>query len=480
MNITKKIVSGILWMSSISYLGYALSFLIQLILVRLLNPEDFGIFFLGLSIAEILFIFFSYSFPLAVIQIQEAEDLFDTAFYLTLLSGVVLVSLSSLSTVLLKSYYSLHTILVFFILCVNQAIQSCASLYSASMEKTLNFKKNAIIRGVVSGTAGIASVIMAYFSFGVWSLVGRELLMSVLLYIGMKNYSDYRFSKRFSLKTAKLLLVFNYKFLLSRGLEIVYHRIPNLFIGTLTGVKTLGFFTQAYYLANLPNTIFGAATQNVSYVVYSKIQNNREKITNIFYITNYFLIRLLIPIMIILAIFPDFVIKILYGNKWIDASSYLRYFSIYAALLPLFSNAKTLAYGLGKLREVIYTYIFEILILFLSIFYICYETAENGIIVSSFYSVSITGGLSLILHLLKREGIQLFCKEILVTPVAVSIITSVIWYSPLNHIFDGKVGNTLSYLVIMLVAYMLLLISMIALEPKRTLENLRFILEKLR
>ena len=80
MSLARKAISGTLWTSGISYIGFVITFCIQLILVRLLVPEDFGLFALGISMSEIIFLFFSFSFSMAVIQIQEADDLFDTAY----------------------------------------------------------------------------------------------------------------------------------------------------------------------------------------------------------------------------------------------------------------------------------------------------------------------------------------------------------------------------------------------------------------
>jgi len=116
MSIAKKAISGTLWKSGLTYIGFLVNFGIQLSLVRLLVPEDFGFFVLGLSIAQILFIFFGFSFSTAVIQIREADDLFDTAFCLTMLSGSVILLIGGGISWILSSSYPLPTVLTFLVL----------------------------------------------------------------------------------------------------------------------------------------------------------------------------------------------------------------------------------------------------------------------------------------------------------------------------------------------------------------------------
>ncbi|OGW24284.1 MAG: hypothetical protein A2X55_04985 [Nitrospirae bacterium GWB2_47_37] len=425
MSIVKKAISGALWMSGVNYIGFIINFMIQLILVRLLVPEDFGVFALGLSIADILFIFFGFSFSMAVIRIHEAEDLFDTAFYLSLFSGIVIIITGGIISLFVSSHYALPAILIFLAACAIQPLQLCSSIYSASMEKELQFKKNAIVRGISTNFSGFMAVLLAYLGLGFWSLLGREVLSGILMLLGMRMFSSYRFKGKFNKKTAGMLLDFGYKMLFSRGLEIIYHRVPHFLIGTFAGTRALGLFSQSYYLANLPNTIFGAVHQNVAYAAYSKIQNDREKVNNAFHITNYFSIRLLFPVMLVMFMFPTEILKIFYGSRWLEASPLLGYFAVYAAFLPLFSNAKTLAYSLGRLSDISKIYLISSLLLLIIIFV---ALSGNNIQISALaYSISILLALMVSFYFLKKENMKIYFKELFFMPLLMSSIIIICW-----------------------------------------------------
>lgn len=476
MSIAKKAISGAIWMSGISYTGFAINFCVQLVLVRLLVPEDFGLFALGLSITEILFIFFSFSFSMGVIQIQDAENLLDTAFYLSLLSGCAILIIGGIISLFISPYYPITSIIAFIILCALQSINGCAYIYSASMEKELQFKKNALVRGVSSNFSGAVAIYLAYLGYGVWSLIGREIITSILFLFGMRMLSSYRFERKFSKDSAIKLIVFGYKRLFLRGLEIVYHRVPLFFIGTFLGTRSLGLFSQSYYLVSLPNTILGPVHQNVGFATYSKIQTDKEKLSDALYITNYFFIRLLMPIMLILFIFPKEVLSILYGNKWIDASPIIRYFSVYAAFLTLLSNGNIFACSLGKLLEAGKSYIPGIMFIFVGIIIAIYYNEVNLIALA--YSVSVIINLGIIMFFLKREGLRLNFKKLFITPAIGCFLIIISYLFVINSFINISGENKLFIAVYIMTIYLFFTITLFLLEPLVTIRNLKYIQEK--
>ena len=475
MSIAKKAISGVLWMSGISYLGFGVNFIIQLILVRLLNPEDFGLFALGLSIAEILFIFFSFSFSMGVIQIQETEDLFDTAFYLSLISGTLILIIGGIISLILSRFYPLPSIVAFFILCILQLFQGCSSIYSASMEKELQFKKNALVRGLATNFSGFGAVLLAYLGYGVWSLIGREVISALLMLFGMRFFADYRFKGRFNKNTAKKLIDFGYKMLLSRGLEIVYHRVPNFFIGVFAGTKALGLFSQTYYLASLPNALLTPATTYVAFPTYSKIASDKKKIGKAFFLTNYFFIRLLVPLMLILFLFPTEVLSILYGEKWIEASSILRFFSVYAMFLPLFSNAKTFLYSIGEILEVTKSYFCQIAVISIGILLVLITKLAS--LAALTYSFSIILGLLMVYYFLKKKisNFELNFRKLFVLPLLLILCIVLFWrLFFFNFEFQFWKSNILSILFFMIL-YVVFTLILLLFEFKAFINNLLFL-----
>jgi len=459
MSLAKKAISGALWMSGINYIGFFVNFGIQLILVRLLVPEDFGFFVLGLSIAQILFIFFGFSFSMAVIQIREAEDLFDTAFCLTMLSGSVILLIGGGISWILSSSYPLPTVLTLFVLCAVQPLQGCSSIYSASMEKELQFKKGSIVRGVATNFSGFSAVFLAYSNFGVWSLVGREVITAVLMLFGMRMVSSYRFRGRFNRDTAKKLFDFGYKRLLVRGLEITFSRVPLFLIGSFAGTNVLGLFSQVYYLAKLPNTMLAAATHNVAFATYSKIQEYKDKLSKGFYITNFFSLRILLPIALLVYLFPSNILGILYGTKWLEASDMFKYFSIYIFILPVFMNAVTFTLSMGKLLSTIAIALWS----------------HNYWILPVSYSLAISAGLLYAISILRRDGINISVKKLFLVPGLILAGIIVLERYSTDKLFPF---SDYPLFLVLTVAILVSFISLL-LEYKETFRNFRYVKSKM-
>jgi len=477
MSLAKKALSGTLWTSGISYIGFAITFCIQLILVRLLVPEDFGLFALGLSMSEIIFLFFSFSFSMAVIQIQEADDLFDTAFYLAIFAGIIIVLIGGSMSLVLSSYYPERVIMIFAILCALSPIQGCALLYGAAMEKELQFKKVAFAGSIASNVSAVGTVVLAYAGFGVWSLVGKEIMKVVLLFFSGRWMSSYRFTGKFNRDTAKKLLSFGFKMVFSRGLDVLYFRAPQFFIGTFAGTSMLGFFSQTYYIACVPHVVLLPATYKVAYPIYSKLQQNKDKMSEAFYITNYFIIRLVMPLMLILFLYPKDVLGVLYGDQWIEASPMLRYFAVYAAFLPLFWNAKTFAYGLGKLIEVSKAYIVKIVLIAIGLL-IALSFNEVSIGASS-YSVSLIFGLLVLFYFLKKEDMNIHLRQLFLVPIAVSAIIAAIWPFVPNVINISFPEDTVLGSLYLLMLYILFAALTLIFEPRVVMNNFRYLQMKL-
>ena len=305
MNLAKKALLSIFWNSIGNYLGFLAGFLGQLFLIRLLVPEDFGVFALVSSVYEILSIFTAWCFSVAIIQMPEEEGLVDTAFILSVVQGLIIIIIGSIISICLGFYYPSQKVLpvIFFVLGLARALILIAYVYSAILEKKLEFKKLSIARTFTNISSVLITIMVAIYGFGVWSLVIRELLSGVISIIAFKQISHWKFGWKYSTVLAKRLIAFGNKMLVSRGLEAAFYRLDNFIVGIVGGITVLGYYSQARYLVDAVNAATIPAASSVALPVYSSVQNEESKLKEAYRIGNYFLIRILIPISLILS--PD-------------------------------------------------------------------------------------------------------------------------------------------------------------------------------
>lgn len=363
MNFGKKAILAVFWSTFGNYLGFGINFISQLILVRILFPEDFGVVALAVSIFEILSILTSWSFSIAVIQMPEEEDLIDTAFYMAVFSGVVLLFLTLLISSGLHFYYPGLKILpkVFIFIGLARAVSFVSAIYAAYLEKKLKYKTLSIMRSFINIVSVIAAVLSAISGFGVWALVIKEILSAFLSLIVFKIISGWTFTWKFNRRLAKKIFHLSGKMLLSRGLEGAFYRIDSFLLGLLGGINVLGYYSQARYLVDVSNAISTPGTAVAALPVYATLQDDENKLKQTSRIFNYFLVRLMLPVSLMFLLFSNEIVLILFGEKWLSASIPLKGLFLYPLLVPVFENLKTLLYGIGKIGTVAWIRFLQIL-----------------------------------------------------------------------------------------------------------------------
>ena len=206
--------------------------------------------------------------------------------------------------------------------------------------------------------------------------------------------------------------------------------MDNFIIGLLGGVNILGYYSQARYLIDASNTIIAPVSQSVSFPVYSKVQDNDVKLKEAHRIQNYFLIRIMLPISLIIFLFPTELIMLLFGEKWKVAASAMRWLALYPAIMAVFQNLKMLLYSIERVGATIYVYLVQILVaislITLGFNYFSIQGAAIGFMITI-----ILGTLSIYIYSWKYTSESL--KANVLAPLFSSLVTSIIIFYLKNY-----------------------------------------------
>jgi len=475
VSIARKAITGTFWMGSSNHMAFGVSLVGNIILARLLVPEDFGIFALALALNELLYILASFSFSEGVIQIQNEERLFDTAFIFSFLLGGFLVILALALAPLINYFYSRKVSILFLVLCISGLINLLAGVYGAGLQKEFEFKKLSLVQLIASLLSVVLAVGMAFYGFGIWSLAARSVFLSVFSFFGFRWISTYRFQWNINRDSLRKLLAFGYKMFFLRSLEIVYSRIDRFIIGTLSNTITLGLYHQTRYLAELGNVAVGSASASVAFPTYAKYQNNIYHLSESYRLINYFLIRIIFFFALTLFVFPEESIFFLFGEKWTSAASSLRIFSVYALLMPIYGNIKFFLIGIGKIAEAAKTRFVQVVslipFLILGTLWKGLEGAAAGTTLAMVIGVAAS-----FYYLKKLCGVLL--RTIYGKPIIAGFLTALIFLG-LKLYFDSQIkgSRAVYYILAMNITYGLLLFLI---ENKNLVTNIKFVLKKLK
>lgn len=349
----RRALLGVVWLSATGYFTFLLNFGLNLLLARLLFPKDFGQFALAGSLAEIVSIVAGFSFSQAIIQMQDAPAVADTAYVLSwrLYAAVVLAG-AALSAAL-RSHFPGVFIPLFFALLVVRNMSLISYVYSATLERTFQYNPISRIRLASVLFSIVAALALARAGAGVWSLLGRELVLSAVTLGGFRVLSGWRYRGGYNGETARALWRFGWKMFVTRALETIWYRGDTALLGIIAGTLTLGYYDRGRYLAEFGHYIVSFAAVQVAFPVYASLAGRREALTYTYRLSHGLLVRLMLPALIWLALFPRELVGLLYGAgvRWAETAAILPWLAAFGFVFPIAENIKVLLTGIGRLRE---------------------------------------------------------------------------------------------------------------------------------
>ena len=181
-NLTNKTIKGASWSFIDNVVNQGVTFLIGLILARLLSPDEYGL----IGIITIFIVLFTSivdgGLTNALIRKKNPSDKDYNTVYITNigLSILMFAALFFLSKPISSFFSRPELVPLIKIMGVILVINATSAVHKARLSKRIDFKtqtKVSLISSLLSGTVGI---IMAFCGLGVWSLVGQQISRSLL------------------------------------------------------------------------------------------------------------------------------------------------------------------------------------------------------------------------------------------------------------------------------------------------------------
>jgi teichuronic acid exporter len=379
-----QVLSSLFWKLMERGGTQAVSFIVSIILARLLLPEDYGIIALVVIFTSIAGVFVQSGLNTALIQKKDADEVdFSSVFYLSLLIACLIYIILFIAAPFIAAFYKIPEITpVFRVLSITLFFGAFNSIQNAVIARKMQFKKLFFSSTGAILISGIVGIYMAYSGFGVWALVGQQisnqLFVTLLLWFTVK----WRPQLLFSLERVKALFSFGWKLLVSALIDTVYRDLRSLIIGKMYNPAMLGFYNRGQQFPSLIVSNINGSIQSVMLPVLSSQQDNRPRVKNMMrraIVTSSFII---FPMMVGLAVTAEPLVKILLTDKWLPCVPFLQIFCASYALWPIHTANLQAINALGRsdifLKLEIIKKIMGLSILAVTVFYGVYAIALGG------------------------------------------------------------------------------------------------------
>lgn len=333
-SLKSQAVRGFTWTAAEALMKYGMTFVVLLVLARLLTPAEFGVAALLLPIKGLAGELINVGLPAAVVQKKDiTPSQISTAFWFQCLMAVIVASAVALSGPLVAAFYN-HPELdpMLKVSAVSMLIGAASSVPAGQLQRQLNLKALAQINVCAILLSGVAAIVLAYQGFGAWAIVFQGLLTQVFLGIGVYLHGAWRPAFTFKMRELLDLLRFG-GFLFGLGiLGLADQRMFGLLIGRQFGFTELGFFNRASGLATTPLNAITQITSRVALPVFSAVQDQPDRMRRGLRELMRATAALLVPAMLGLAAVSAPAIEVLFGARWLPAAPLVPAFCIFAVL----------------------------------------------------------------------------------------------------------------------------------------------------
>lgn len=320
-----KTLKATLWSVAERFSVQISAFIVMIVMARRLTPGDYGLIGM-LTIFIILAQAIADSgFSQAIIRKQDrtATDN-STAFFFNIATGILLYALLFFCAPLIASFYhepkltALSRVMGLAVL-----LNSLIAVQKALLTASLDFRTQA--KASVSGTfaGGAIGIAMAYTDYGVWAIVGYQLVnLSInasLLWI----LSKWRPAKLWSRTSFREMFGFGSKLALSGIIDTIYNNIYQPVIGKAFTPSDLGFYTRAQQFASLPSDNLTGVLMRVTFPVLCSIGSQQSRLRDAYCRFLRLSAFVIFPLMLCLAALSKPLISVLLGAKWLPAATML-------------------------------------------------------------------------------------------------------------------------------------------------------------
>lgn len=346
-SIKQRTISGIQWSLIEKIITVLTSFVFSIILARILGPTNYGLIGVVSIFVFVIQGIVDSGFSAALIRKETVnEEDYSTSFFFNLAASIFLYLILYFAAPTISIFFRQEKILVSLlkVMGIIVIINAISITQVTKLTRKMDFKTQAKVSIISSFIGGIIGILMAFKGYGVWSLVGQQIVFSFIRCVLLITFNKWIPTFKLSKESFKYLIGFGWKITVSNLITSVWVQGNKIIIGRMYSPATLGFYTKA---KDLPNNIvsnLSTVINNVSYTALSKLQADTVSLKSAYRRVLKMTFYLSSNITLGISAIAVPLIYALFGNEWLQAGKYLQIVSLsslfYAPIIITLSMLK--------------------------------------------------------------------------------------------------------------------------------------------
>lgn len=371
MGYAKEALRGISWLGASRVFIRVVSLIRLAIIARVLTPSQLGLF--GIASLVLVFSEIVTETGINVLLLQEKhaiDRVVNTAWIVSIVRGFIISLLIFITAPFVATFFSApDSIFLIRLISIVPLLRGFINPSIISFHKDLQFRSEFYYRSAIYSVDALLAVLFTLLLKSptgiIIGFIGGVMLEVILSFYVVKPRPSLRFQKEIFLKILRggkwvtLVGIFNY----------LFENADDIVVGKLLGTTALGLYDMSYRISMLPTTEGSDVISKVTFPIYVKIVDEKERLRKGFIKMVLLISVLLLPVAIVFLLFPSQMIYFILGPKWLSAAPLLQVLGVYGVIRAISNTAQPLFYALKRQDIVSKVSMFSFLVLITTIFF---------------------------------------------------------------------------------------------------------------
>lgn len=337
MSLKNQALKGFIWSFLQQFSSQLVTFLVQIVLARILLPSEFGLIgmltvFIGIGTA-----LFEGGMTSSLIRVSKIDSRdYSTVFFFNLGISIFIYIVFFFVAPYIALFYRQPILTdIARIYGLSFIFLAFGTVQNTILTKEMKFRKQAVITFPALLIGNSLGIFLAYENFGVWSLVYSMLATNFLTSVFLWFSSDWYPEFIFDVDKFKLHFHFGYKMTLSSLLDTIFTNIYQIIIGRIYSPVIVGYYTRANSLMMLPVGNISGALNKVVFPLFAKVQDDKVALRAAYKKIMLIVLFIVTPIIVLMAILANQLVVFLFTEKWLPVVPIFRIICFSGILYPL-------------------------------------------------------------------------------------------------------------------------------------------------
>ena len=368
-SLKEKTLSGLFWQFLQKILGQLFSFVVTVVLARLLMPEDYGVVALASMFNVLVGIFISGSMDAALIQKKDADELdYNTVFFSSFVMSFVIYAVVYFGAPFFARLYHNDLITpIMRVLALTMPIGALTMVQNAIVSRQMAFRKLFYTSLIGQVLAAMLGIYMAYTGYGPWALVAQQIFGTLSGATVLFVVVPWR--PRLAFSWVRFLVLFNFAWKKTAAgfIGTLCGQLKGYLIGFRYSAADLAYYDRGEGLpAMLNNNVLGTIN-TVIFPVMSQLQGDVEAVkqaTRRSMMTSSYILS---PMFLGLAAVAEKAVPLLYSERWEPTVPFMQVACFTCCVTVLNSNLQSIL-AIGKSAAVLKLEIYKKPVMVLLVF----------------------------------------------------------------------------------------------------------------